>query len=38
MEMELQGIGEYHDLIHLPVNPSRFELRFLGCSEERAEG
>lgn len=38
MEMELQGIGEYHDLLHLPINPCRVELSFLGCSEEGSEG
>ena len=38
MEMELQGIGEHHDLLHLFIDPNRVELRFLGCSEERAEG
>ncbi len=38
MEMKLQGIGEYHNLLHLFIDPNRIELRFLGCSEEGSEG
>ena len=38
MEVEFQGIGEYHNLFDPSINPSRVELCFLGCSEEGAEG